>query len=320
MTASKQYQTEFWGEEAVQARGRRRTSVTVILGILLLAFLTFGAFAFTGYYLANQWLAGNLAAGKGDKDGSGIAEASAGKPETILLIGVDQRQPQEPSRSDTIILAVLDPAAPRVDLLSIPRDTRVKIPGHGYDKINAAHALGGPDLLLETINNFLGSHVDKYMAIDFQGFEKIIDTLGGVDIDVDKRMHVPLEDIDLQPGFQHLDGHDALAFVRYRNDPEGDVTRVHRQQEFLQALIDQSLRLGIIPKIPKLVNEINRQLKTNLDIKDMLSLALSMKNLDRSNVATHMLPGEGKYVGDISYYLVDQKKLAETLAAIPNLQ
>ncbi|CEP68453.1 Cell envelope-related transcriptional attenuator [Moorella glycerini] len=314
------HQTEFWGEGAALARRQRRSSLLLIFGIILLAFFTFGAFAFAGYRLANLWLAGGLATGQGDKDGSGLAEAAPGQPQTILLIGIDRRQPQEPSRSDTIILAVLDPRKPQVDLLSIPRDTQVKIPGHGYDKINAAHALGGPRLLMDTLNNFLGTHIEKYVEVDFQGFEKIIDILGGVDINVDKRMYYPEEGINLRPGLQHLNGYDALGYVRFRNDPEGDITRIGRQQKFLQALIDQTLRLSTIPKIPRLVSEISKEVKTNLSLKEMLSLALSMKDLNGSDVTAHLVPGEGKYINGISYYLVDQKKLAETLAAIPNLR
>ncbi|MDN5345162.1 MAG: polyisoprenyl-teichoic acid--peptidoglycan teichoic acid transferase [Clostridia bacterium] len=319
MATTDQHQTEIWGEGAALARGQRRSPFLLILGIILAACLTFGTFAFAGYQLASLWLAGGMATGQGDNGGGGLAEAAPGKPQGILLIGVDKRQPNEPSRSDTIILAVLDPRKPQVDLLSIPRDTRVKIPGHGYDKINAAHAFGGPQLLMDTINNFLGTHIEKYVEVDFQGFEKVIDTLGGVDIDVDKRMYYPEEGIDLQPGFQHLNGHDALGYVRYRYDPEGDITRVGRQQKFLKALVDQTMRLSTIPRIPKLVNEISKEVNTNLSLKEMLSLALSMKDLNGSAVAAHMLPGEGKYVDGISYFIVDQKKLAETLAAIPNL-
>jgi LCP family protein required for cell wall assembly len=320
MATPDQYQTEFWGERSALARRRRRSSLPLILGLMLLAFFTFGVFAFAGYRLANLWLTGGLATGQGNKDGSGLAEAAPGRPQTILLIGIDRRQPQEPSRSDTIILAVLDPGKPGVDLLSIPRDTRVKIPGHGYDKINAAHALGGPQLLMDTINDFLGTHIEKYVEVDFQGFEKIIDILGGVDIDVDKRMYYPEEGINLRPGFQHLNGHDALGYVRYRYDPEGDITRIGRQQKFIKALIDQTLKLSTIPKIPKLVNEISKEVTTNLSIKEMLSLAISMKDLNGSAVTSYLLPGEGRYINGISYYLVDQKKLAETLAAIPNLR
>jgi len=279
--------------------------------------LTFAAFAFAGYKAANLWLTG----GQGQQGSGSIAEAAPGKPANILLIGVDQRIPNEPSRSDTIMLATLDPEKPGVDLLSIPRDSRVKIPGHGYDKINAAHAYGGPQLLMDTINGLLGSHVDKYVEVNFQDFQKIIDILGGVDIDVDKRMYYPEENINLKPGFQHLNGYDALAYVRFRYDPEGDITRVGRQQKFMKAIIDQTLKLSTIPKIPKLVSEISKDVKTNLSAREMLSLALSMKDLQGGNgVSTYMLPGEGKYVGGVSYYVIDQQKLPGVLASIPNLR
>ncbi|WP_338835895.1 LCP family protein [Neomoorella thermoacetica] len=309
---------------------KRKSSLPSVAGLVILAVLTFAASAYAGYRIADLRLGGNPAAVQGQQvqapqrqssqDGSGAAVAAPGKPETVLLIGVDQRVPNEPSRSDTIMLAVLDPQKPGVDILSIPRDTRVKIPGHGYDKINAAHAYGGPRLLMDTINDFLGSHVDKYVEVNFQGFQKIIDILGGVDIDVDKRMYYPEENIDLKPGFQHLNGHDALAYVRYRYDPEGDVTRVGRQQKFMKALIDQTFKLSTIPKIPQLVSEISKDVKTNLSVKEMLSLALSMKGLNGSTVNTYTIPGEGKYLGGVSYYIVDQQKLPGVLAAIPNLR
>lgn len=319
MATSERPQTEFWGEGAALAKGRRKRTFPLVLSLTVLALFIFAAFAFAGYHLAALWITGDISLGRSDKT-DGVAEAAPNRPQTILLIGVDRRQANEPSRSDTIILAVLDPQKPGVDLLSIPRDTRVKIPGHGYDKINAAHAYGGPELLMDTINDFLGTHVDKYVEVDFQGFARIIDILGGVDIDVDKRMYYPEEGINLRPGFQHLNGHDALGYVRYRFDPEGDITRIGRQQKFLKALVDQTLKLGTIPKIPKLINEISKEVTTNLSIKEMLSLALSMKDLNGSAVNAHTLPGEGRYVNGISYFLVDQAKLAETLAAIPNLR
>ncbi|OIQ59786.1 putative transcriptional regulator YvhJ [Moorella thermoacetica] len=309
---------------------KRKSSLPSVAGLVILAVLTFAASAYAGYRIADLRLGGNPAAVQGQQvqapqrqssqDGSGAAVAAPGKPETVLLIGVDQRVPNEPSRSDTIMLAVLAPQKPGVDLLSIPRDTRVEIPGHGYDKINAAHAYGGPQLLMDTINDFLGSHVDKYVEVNFQGFQKIIDILGGVDIDVDKRMYYPEENIDLKPGFQHLNGYDALAYVRYRYDPEGDITRVGRQQKFMKALIDQTFKLSTIPKIPQLVSEISKDVKTNLSVKEMLSLALSMKGLNGSAVNTYTIPGEGKYLGGVSYYIVDQQKLPGVIAAIPNLR
>jgi LCP family protein required for cell wall assembly len=312
------YQEEFWGEATARApQKHRRSPLTLILGLVMLAVITFAVFALTGYVIAGRMLRVDLA-GVGEEEP--VAEAAATKPETVLVIGVDKRDPDEPARSDTIMLAVMDPRKPQVDVISIPRDTRVKIPSYGYDKINAAHAYGGPELLMSTINELLGSRVSKYVEVDFQGFEKIIDVLGGIEIEVDKRMYHPEENIDLQPGLQTLDGHDALGFVRYRkDDPGGDVTRIGRQQLFVQALIDQSLKLSTIPKIPKLVNEIIHYVDTNLSVKDMLSMALAMKNLDTSAVNTYMLPGEGQYINDISYWIIDHKELAEVLAAVPYL-
>lgn len=319
MAIQDQYQTGIWDGGAARAQ-KRPSPLPLIAGVLILAVLTFAAFAYAGYRVAGLVLAGNPATGQGQQAGSGAAEATTGKSETILLIGVDQRVPGEPSRSDTIMLAVLDPQKPGVDLLSIPRDTRVKIPGYGYDKINAAHAYGGPQLLMDTINGFLGSHVDKYVEVNFQDFQKIIDILGGVDIDVDKRMYYPEENIDLKPGFQHLNGYNALAYVRYRYDPEGDITRVGRQQKFMKALIDQTLKLSTIPKIPRLVSEISKDVKTNLSVKEMLSLALSMKDLNGDAVNTYTIPGEGKYIGGVSYFIVDQQKLPGVLASISGLR
>lgn len=313
------YQEEFWGEVTARAqkKQKRRNPLSLVLGLFTLAAFTFAVFALIGYLLAGKMLKVDLAQA-GDEEPA--AEAVATKPETVLVIGVDKRDPNEAARSDTIMLVAMDPRKPQVDIISIPRDTRVKIPGRGYDKINAAHAYGGPELLMSTINELLGSRVSKYVEVDFQGFEKIIDVLGGVEIEVDKRMYHPEENIDLQPGLQLLDGHKALGFVRYRkDDPGGDVTRIGRQQKFVQALIDQSLKLSIIPKIPKLVNEIIHYVDTNLSVKDMLSMALAMKNLDTSAVNTYMLPGEGRYINDISYWVIDNKELAELLAAVPIL-
>jgi len=317
MTDRERYESDFWGEGAARARKKTRDPLFLILGLVLLAFFTFGIFACTGYLVANKIF--NVEIGQADKNGHAEA-AVPGKADTVLLIGVDGRDPKEPSRSDTIILAVLDPKESRVDLLSIPRDTRVKIPKYGYDKINAAHAYGGPELLMNTINELLGTHIDKYVEVDFEGFANIIDILGGIEINVEKRMYYPEEGIDLQAGLQRLNGYDALGYVRYRNDPEGDISRIRRQQKFLQAVVDQTVKLSTLPKIPKLVNEISQQVNTNLGVKDMLTLALGMKNLDSSSITSYTLPGEGRYINGISYWIVDQKELADTLAAIPKLQ
>lgn len=309
---------EFWGEARARVRPAKRGSLFFkVLIFLFLSLITFTGFGLAGYHLAAYWLGHPVAMGD---TGANPGEARTALPRVVLLIGVDARKDTEPSRSDTIMLAFLDEDSRRVDILSIPRDTYVRIPGHGSDKINAAHALGGPELLMETINTFLGTRVTKYVELDFHGFEKIVDTLGGVYIDVDKRMYYPEEGIDLKPGYQHLNGHDALSYVRFRNDPEGDITRIGRQQKFLKAMLDQALKLSTIPKIPSLVSDLSKYVKTNLTAKEMLALALFLKDVDSSMIVGHLVPGEGQYIKGISYWVADQDKLNTVLAEIPSLK
>jgi len=306
---------EFWGEARAKAKPARKRSLFVqALTFILLGLLLFAGFGLAGYHLAAYLLGQPVAMGD---TGQGGEVGLSKPPSAVLLIGVDARKANEPSRSDTIILVFFDAAGKRVDLLSIPRDTYVRIPGYGLDKINAAHALGGPQLLMDTINSFLGTRVTKYVEVDFEGFESIVDLLGGVDIEVEKRMYYPEEGINLKPGFQHLNGRDALAYVRFRNDPEGDIARIGRQQKFLKAMLDQVLRLGTLPKIPKLVSEVSKYVRTNLSTMEMLGLALFLKDMNSSTIVSHMVPGEGKYIKGISYWVPDQEKLKAVLAEIP---
>ena len=141
---------------------------------------------------------------------------------TIMIMGVDERE-DDVGRSDTLMIATIDPETNQAALLSIPRDTRVKIKGHGYDKINAAYAYGGHNLTQATVENFLGVRMDHYIIINPHAFQRIIDAIGGIDIDVEKRMYYkdPWDDdgglvIDLYPGMQHMDGKTAESYVRDR--------------------------------------------------------------------------------------------------------
>jgi len=131
-----------------------------------------------------------------------------------------------------MFVATIDEATKSVSLLSVPRDTRVKIPGHGWDKINHAYANGGSQLSQKAVENLLGIPIDYYVTIDFAGFYKIVDAVGGVDVDVEKRMYYedPYDElvIDIQPGMQHMNGKTAIQYVRYR-DSEGDIGRIERQ-------------------------------------------------------------------------------------------
>ena len=210
---------------------KKKTSYWKYLLILILVFVLSGI---GGAYFANALVDNKPMYSDAEKDGLLVAKDKA----TVMIMGVDKRN-DDVGRSDTLMVATLDPDKNQAALLSIPRDTRVKIKGHGYDKINAAYAYGDRKLSQQTVESLLGIKIDHYIVIDVHGFTKIIDALGGIDIDVEKRMYYedPWDDdgglyIDLQPGMQHMDGKTAVTYVRYR-DEEGDIGRIRRQQKIL---------------------------------------------------------------------------------------
>ncbi len=237
----------------------------------------------------------------------------------VLIMGVDIRK-DDVGRSDTMMIATIDPRLDQATLLSIPRDTRVKIRGRGYDKINAAFAYGDVDLSEETVENFLGIDIDHYVLINTHSFVKIIDAIGGVDIDVEKRMFYedPWDDdgglvIDLYPGEQHMDGKTAVTYVRYR-DSEGDIGRVKRQQAFMAACMNKVTSPEIVPRIPKIVREIIDAVETDMSLRQLLELAGSLKAAAQNGLETDMVPGYPLYIDDISYWIPDVEEVRISVA------
>ncbi|MEN3005704.1 LCP family protein [Dehalobacterium formicoaceticum] len=229
-------------------------------------------------------------------------EESKGK-EIILVVGSDSRN-GEPARSDTIILVFLDKEQKSVGVLSIPRDTYVNIAGKNLKtKINHAHAYGGIEMTKDTVEEFLDIKIDRYVDMNFKGFVKLIDALGGIEMDVEKRMYKPSENINLKKGEQKLDGEQALAYVRFRDDGKGDLGRVERQLKFISVLSDRLTSLNTLWKIPQLVGIFQDNVETDLTLKEMLSLANTYKNFDAAKLRTDMLPGEGEYINDVSYFI-----------------
>lgn len=239
---------------------------------------------------------------------------------TIMIMGVDERE-DDVGRSDTLMIATVDPKKDQAALLSIPRDTRVKISGHGWDKINAAYAYGGEKLTQRTVEDFLGVNMDHYIIINTHAFQKIIDAIGGIDIDVEKRMYYedPWDDdgglvIDLRPGKQHMDGKTAVTYVRYR-DEEGDIGRIKRQQKFMKACMDKITSPTIIPKLPSVIKEVMSSVKTDLSMRQLLEFAGTLKEAQKNGLKTDMVPGRPLYISGISYWIPDVEKLRTTLAS-----
>ena len=237
----------------------------------------------------------------------------------VMILGVDQRA-DDVGRSDTLMVATLDTESGKGALLSVPRDTRLAIDGHGYDKANHAYAFGGHALSMSTVEKLLGVPMDHYLIINTSAFERIIDAIGGVDINVEKRMHYedPWDDngglvIDLYPGEQHMDGKKAIQYVRYR-DGEGDIGRIGRQQKFMKAVLAKVISPEILPRLPKLIEEVSSAVKTDMSLTEMLDFAQRLKDIHDAGLSADMVPGEPAYYQDISYWIPDIVATRQMLA------
>ena len=197
----------------------------------------------------------------------------------------------------------------------------MKIKGHGFDKINAAYAYGGEKLSQDTVENFLGVDIDHYIIINTHAFTKIIDALGGIDVNVEKRMYYtdPWDDdgglvIDLQPGMQHMDGKTAVTYVRFR-DEEGDIGRIKRQQKFMQACMDKLTSPAVIPRLPQVIRSVMDSVKTDLSARQLLEFAGTLKEARKNGLDTEMVPGKPLYIEGISYWIPDIKEMRTMLAS-----
>ena len=197
------------------------------------------------------------------------------------------------ARSDMLMVAHIDFQKNTIGLLSIPRDTRAHIPGHGTTKINAAHQIGGPKLSEEVVSNTFGIASDKYLALDFEGFEEAIDTLGGVDLTVDKKMDYDDNwghlHIHLKPGFQHLNGQQAMGFVRFRHS-DSDLVRTHRQQTLIAALKTKLRSPEALAQIGPMLDKIDRHIDTDLSPGQEVALARFAHDTPRQQVSMETLP------------------------------
>lgn len=223
----------------------------------------------------------------------------------ILLAGDDERSADEAARSDTIMMMVLRPVDKKIGLVAFPRDSLVEIPGQGEDKINAALAYGGIDLLESTVERLTKTPTDHYILVNFETFKKVVDAIGGVQINVPEKMYLPEEHIDLEAGDQLLDGYQALAFVRWRGDGQGDIGRMQRQHVFMEALMAKCRRL--MPwQAARLAYVLEKEVKTDLTPADEAMLVLRMAGLDKDALVFEHFQLDPQYINGISYVLLDR--------------
>lgn len=241
----------------------------------------------------------------------------------VLVLGVDN----EGLRTDTMIVASFDTDDGTVDMLSIPRDTRMYI-GSRYQKINAAHAISkkggkiaGPEGSIEAVTRLTGIPINYYVEFSFKAFRETIDALGGVYYNVPQNMNY--EDstqklyIHLKQGYQLLDGDKAEQLVRFRSYPEGDIKRVKVQQDFIKEFAGQKLNAGIIGKLPDLYKTLSKNIKSNFTASDVAKYGGSLMNLKLENLTAYSLPGD--YSGseyDASYWLADMKATKELVETV----
>jgi len=222
----------------------------------------------------------------------------------VLIVGLDDR------RSDALVLAVIDRRSQSVRILSIPRDSRVSIPGRQRpDKINHAYAFGGLDLTKRTVMELFNTTINYYIVLDFASFPKIIDLIGGIDIYVERRMVYRDRSqglfINIPQGQQHMDGETALHYVRFRSDPMADIGRIRRQQIFISAVMEKLKSPSIIPRIPSLVGEVVSAVRTDVSTREAIQILRFLNSLERDNIKMMTLPGRPARSGAINYWIID---------------
>ena len=319
-------------------RKRKRSPVAVFFrwffGILLVFCLITGGAIFAYYKLTDSSTNNGVSDSTNPQENkNGFLDSIMGKGIrlNVAVFGVDG----DGTRTDVMFVVHFDSKEKRLGVISLPRDTKVNITkeiqtkldeaGRYYQtptKLNAVHAYSGKDMGCENavlqIEDLLNIKIDHYVKIDFEGFRNIVDAIGGVEMDVPQNMNYedPYQDlyIHLKKGPQVLDGEKAEQLVRFRRYPEGDVARVEVQQLFLKAFAQKILSTDTILKnLPDLISNMYQYVETDITLVDALKYVRYVNDVDMNNVVMEVLPGEGKYIGDVSYFIYDEVETRDVI-------
>ena len=230
----------------------------------------------------------------------------------ILFVGVDQRTDR--GIADAIVLAFFDIRGEAIGLLSIPRDSRVQIPGRRWDKIGHAFSTGGVSLLRETLTNLTNVTINYHVVFNLRNFPPMIDLIGGVDMYVERPMrytdHSQRLFINIPRGQQRFDGINALHFARFRSDPLGDIGRIQRQQRLMSAVLDELRNPLIVPRIPSIIREVISAINTDLTPLEAIQLITYAITLEQGSVSMNMAPGRAAHIGGVSYWVIDPVEMS----------
>lgn len=304
-------------KEARAKRKVKRITIIIMTAVFLLLFAT-GAYVW--HQIGNSYQPIdriNWNEDKKEEDKNILKE-----PISIVLYGLDAEGRDFVGRTDTIILMLLNPTDESVSLLSLPRDTYTEIVGENYkDKITHANNYG-VETSIASVEKMLDMHIDYYAMIDLDGFKKVIDELGGIELEVEKRMRYsdPTQDlnIDLYPGLQTLNGEQAMGYARFRSDAEGDFGRIKRQQKLIKAVMDQSLSFRSATKFTDLVKIVGDHFKTDLTRTDMLKILNTYHAATGENLTSIPVEGVPFMLNGVSYVDVSSEERARLRQIIQN--
>lgn len=313
-----------------QNRMKRRFWSTFLISLIVFS----GAYALIGHYVLDD----NSIALMEDEDEIIDKEIEERGELMFLLMGIDDSEgiggvkkvkelkedangyKKTAMRTDTIILCKFNYETGEISMLSIPRDTRTHIRGRrNQEKVNHAYAYGGHKLTMETVSDLLGVDLEYYVTVDYEAVKEIVNAIGGVEIDVPRRMYYQdLSDspplvIDIQPGLQKLNGDKSIQYLRFRSYPEGDIGRVEAQQVFMMEFIKQTLQPRNITKIPKMINTYFDYVDTNIPITSMLKAVPSINDIDFANIRTERLQGDTPTIEGISYFIPYEAETRQTI-------
>ncbi|MFS0904262.1 LytR family transcriptional regulator [Priestia aryabhattai] len=315
-------------EQDLQRKRRKRKpkkkkGFKIALAIILLLILGIGIYGYSVYSSVANTLNRThepLSREKSEKRSEKVSLAKH-DPISILLLGVDQRGADR-GRSDSLMLLTVNPDKQSVKMVSIPRDTRTEIVGKGtQDKINHAYAFGGIDMSINTVESFLDVPIDYYVQVNMESFKDIVDAVGGVT--VNNTLDFTYEDHHFEKGALELNGENALKYSRMRyDDPRGDFGRQSRQQQIIQAVIDEGASIKSLTNYGTILDAIGNNVKTNLTFNDMKEIQSNYKEA-RNNMEHIQINGTGEKINGIYYYKVpdaERTKISQTLKENLNLK
>ncbi|MBS4178161.1 LytR family transcriptional regulator [Lederbergia citrea] len=230
------------------------------------------------------------------------------EPFSVLMLGIDQREGDK-GRSDSMIVITVNPKLKSMEMLSIPRDTRVEIVGKGIDdKINHAYAFGGVEMSMNTVEKFLDIPIDYYIKMNMEGFKEIVDAVDGITVNND--LDFKQDGHHFATGTLNLDGDAALSYARMRkNDARGDFGRQMRQRQVIQGVMNKGANISALWKYDDVLKALSNNVETNISFAEMKDIQKNYADA-RHNIEQIQIAGSGATIGGIWYYVVPQEEVA----------